>query len=85
MGYHELYHLLLSLKISSYLFSFQCQLNKDLLQLFIHKVDTKLFKSIFLNILEKIIINNIGIKNNENNVLSTGHILAVVKATTFYS
>lgn len=31
-----------------YLLSFQSQLNENLLQLLIHKVDTKLFKSIFL-------------------------------------
>lgn len=31
-----------------YLLSFQSQLNENLLQFFIHKVDTKLFKSIFL-------------------------------------
>lgn len=31
-----------------YLFSFQCQLNENLLQLFIHKVDAELLKSIFL-------------------------------------
>lgn len=31
-----------------YLLSFQSQLNENLLQLLIHKVDTELFKSIFL-------------------------------------
>lgn len=31
-----------------YLLSFQSQLNENLLQFFIHKVDTELFKSIFL-------------------------------------
>ena len=30
------------------LLSFKCQLNEDLLEFFVHKVDTKLFKSIFL-------------------------------------
>jgi len=31
-----------------YLLSFQSQLNENLLQLFIHKVDAELLKSIFL-------------------------------------
>ena len=30
------------------LLSFKCQLNEDLLEFFVHKVDAKLFKSIFL-------------------------------------
>lgn len=34
--------------MSGYLFCFQCQFNKNLLQFFINEVDTELLKAIFL-------------------------------------